>query len=130
MNLRLTVVSGTYFPQLNGVSRSLDKLVGHCLDQGDQVQLIVPHYAEPIGQSKLSWSCGGPGDGFPGVVIVFDFVGKKRIVRKEHFTQVDNSQSPSILPCSNGGVDGKAIVSCRLPLRKAFASYNPGSVGN
>ncbi|MEZ4600052.1 MAG: glycosyltransferase family 1 protein [Syntrophotaleaceae bacterium] len=52
MNLRLTIVSETYFPQINGVSRTLDKLVGHCLDQGDQVQLIVPHYDEPIGPSR------------------------------------------------------------------------------
>jgi glycosyltransferase involved in cell wall biosynthesis len=47
MPLRLTIVSETFFPQINGVSRTLDKLVGHCLSRGDQVQLIVPRYAEP-----------------------------------------------------------------------------------
>jgi glycosyltransferase involved in cell wall biosynthesis len=47
MPLRLTVVSETFFPQINGVSRTLDKLVGHCRSQGDQVQLIVPRYADP-----------------------------------------------------------------------------------
>jgi glycosyltransferase involved in cell wall biosynthesis len=42
--LRITIVSETYFPQINGVSRTLEKLVGHCCARGDQVQLLVPRY--------------------------------------------------------------------------------------
>jgi glycosyltransferase involved in cell wall biosynthesis len=52
MSLRLTIVSETCFPQINGVSRTLDKLVGHCLDRGDEVQLIVPRYPEPSGLQR------------------------------------------------------------------------------
>ncbi len=42
--LRISLVSETWFPQINGVSRTLDKLVAHCCSQGDDLQLIVPRY--------------------------------------------------------------------------------------
>jgi glycosyltransferase involved in cell wall biosynthesis len=44
--LRVTLVTETYFPQVNGVSRTLDRLVRHCSNLGDQVQLLLPHYPE------------------------------------------------------------------------------------
>ncbi len=46
MALRITIVSETCFPQINGVSRTLEKLVEHCCGRGDQVQLLVPRYDE------------------------------------------------------------------------------------
>jgi glycosyltransferase involved in cell wall biosynthesis len=48
--LRITIVSETYFPQINGVSRTLEKLVGHCCARGDQVQLLVPRYDQSMGE--------------------------------------------------------------------------------
>lgn len=57
--MRLTLVSETYFPQVNGVSRTLDRLVRFCRSQGDEVQLLVPRYHEPPelpeGVSMDSW---------------------------------------------------------------------------
>lgn len=44
--MKVSLVTETYFPQINGVSRSLGKLVNHLVKMGDQVQLIVPRYAE------------------------------------------------------------------------------------
>lgn len=42
--MRITLVSETYFPQLNGVSRTLGQLVRALQVAGDTVQLIVPDY--------------------------------------------------------------------------------------
>lgn len=46
-SLRISLVSETYFPQINGVSRTLDRLVRHCTDSGDLVQLLLPRYPQP-----------------------------------------------------------------------------------
>ena len=43
-NLRISLATETYFPQVNGVSRTLDHLVRHCSEQGDRVQLLLPSY--------------------------------------------------------------------------------------
>lgn len=43
-NLRISLVTETYFPQINGVSRTLDRLVQHCSEQGDRLQLLIPSY--------------------------------------------------------------------------------------
>jgi glycosyltransferase involved in cell wall biosynthesis len=45
-NMRITIVTETYFPQLNGVSRTLGELVRFLTENGDQVQLIYPDYGE------------------------------------------------------------------------------------
>ena len=44
--MRVTLVTETYFPQVNGVSRTLDRLVTYLADHGDAVQLLVPSYPE------------------------------------------------------------------------------------
>ncbi len=42
--MRVTIVTETYFPQVNGVSRTLGELVRVLTDRGDEVQLIHPDY--------------------------------------------------------------------------------------
>jgi glycosyltransferase involved in cell wall biosynthesis len=42
--MRVTIVTETYFPQVNGVSRTLGELVRHLDGHGDTVQLIHPNY--------------------------------------------------------------------------------------
>ena len=42
--MRVTIVTETYFPQVNGVSRTLGELVRHLIHCGDTVQLIHPKY--------------------------------------------------------------------------------------
>jgi glycosyltransferase involved in cell wall biosynthesis len=51
--MRVTLVTETYFPQVNGVSRTLGQLVRHLTEAGDSVQLVLPDYGagpehEPI----------------------------------------------------------------------------------
>ena len=45
--MRLTLVTETYFPQVNGVSRTLGQLVRCLQDEGDVVQLVSPDYGGP-----------------------------------------------------------------------------------
>jgi glycosyltransferase involved in cell wall biosynthesis len=44
--MRLTLVTETYFPQVNGVSRTLGQLVRHLGAAGDEVQLVAPDYGQ------------------------------------------------------------------------------------
>ena len=44
--MHVTLVTETYFPQVNGVSRTLGELVRYLRDRGDRVQLIHPDYGE------------------------------------------------------------------------------------
>jgi glycosyltransferase involved in cell wall biosynthesis len=48
--MRVTLVTETYFPQVNGVSRTLGQLVRHLLDQGDSVQLVHPDYGQAVAE--------------------------------------------------------------------------------
>jgi len=46
--MRITIVTETYYPQLNGVSRTLGELVRFLKENGDEVQLIYPDYGETV----------------------------------------------------------------------------------
>lgn len=45
--LRISIVSETWFPQINGVSRTLNRLAGFLAEQGDRIQLLIPRYQQP-----------------------------------------------------------------------------------
>ncbi len=45
--MRITLVTETYYPQVNGVSRTLGQLVRVLEEAGDAVQLIQPDYGDP-----------------------------------------------------------------------------------
>ncbi|MEW4567897.1 glycosyltransferase family 1 protein [Tautonia sp. JC769] len=45
--MRITIVTETYFPQVNGVSRTLSQLVRVLTASGDTIQLIHPDYGTP-----------------------------------------------------------------------------------
>jgi glycosyltransferase involved in cell wall biosynthesis len=47
--MRLTLVTETYAPQVNGVSRTLGQLVNHLERSGDTVQVVHPDYGKPKG---------------------------------------------------------------------------------
>jgi len=51
--MRVSLVTETYFPQVNGVSRTLGELVRHLTDRGDLVQLIHPDYGEPASRADV-----------------------------------------------------------------------------
>ncbi len=45
--MQVALVSETWFPQINGVSRSLERLAWHLTACGDRVHLLIPRYASP-----------------------------------------------------------------------------------
>ena len=45
--MRVCLVSETYVPQVNGVSRTLGQLVRYLTERGDTVELVHPDYGEP-----------------------------------------------------------------------------------
>ncbi len=47
--MRLTLVTETFAPQVNGVSRTLGQLVDHLERSGDSVQVVHPDYGKPRG---------------------------------------------------------------------------------
>ncbi|MFW5802957.1 MAG: glycosyltransferase family 4 protein [Verrucomicrobiota bacterium] len=49
--MRITLASETFFPQVNGVSRTLEQLVAFLNHSGDQVQLLAPCYKQGAPQS-------------------------------------------------------------------------------
>lgn len=58
-NLRISIVTETCFPQVNGVSRTLNELIDYCLGRGDRLQLIAPrydeHYPMPAAVDRREW---------------------------------------------------------------------------
>jgi glycosyltransferase involved in cell wall biosynthesis len=51
--MRVTIVTETYFPQVNGVSRTLGQLVGLLQRAGDVVQLVHPDYGESPAKERV-----------------------------------------------------------------------------
>ncbi len=51
--MRVTLVTETYFPQVNGVSRTLGELARHLRQCGDDVQLICPDYGTEIDEEGV-----------------------------------------------------------------------------
>lgn len=50
--MRITLATETFFPQVNGVSRTLEQLVAFLNDSGDQIQLLAPRYKQGAPQSS------------------------------------------------------------------------------
>jgi len=60
--MRLTLVSETFWPQTNGVSKVLGRLVEYAKARGDTVQLVIPRYKERRGNPG---EVGVPSFAFP-----------------------------------------------------------------
>jgi glycosyltransferase involved in cell wall biosynthesis len=51
--MRVTLVTETYYPQVNGVSRTLGELVRFLRECGDDVQLIHPDYGTDVDRERV-----------------------------------------------------------------------------
>lgn len=58
--MRVCLVTETYFPQVNGVSRTLGQLVRHLTERGDLVQLVHPDYGEIAAANTLLVRAASP----------------------------------------------------------------------
>jgi glycosyltransferase involved in cell wall biosynthesis len=50
--MRLTLITETYAPQVNGVSRTLGQLVRHMVEAGDEVQVVHPDYGQTVDDAR------------------------------------------------------------------------------
>lgn len=50
--MRLTLITETYAPQVNGVSRTLGQLVRHMAGAGDEVQVVHPDYGQAVDDAE------------------------------------------------------------------------------
>ena len=52
-SLKVALVSETYFPQINGVSRTLERLVEHLCAEGHRVHLFIPDYGDGCPEQRV-----------------------------------------------------------------------------
>ncbi|MGE4545323.1 MAG: glycosyltransferase family 4 protein [Pedobacter sp.] len=120
MPLRITLVTETYMPQINGVSRTLGRLVEHCLRQGDQVQLMVPEYEEECeaisGLIRHSWR---------GWQLPFYREIQLPMVAPRHLRRELRNFSPDVVHIATEGPLGwSALRACRQLGLPVVSSYH------
>lgn len=91
--MRVSLVSETYFPQINGVSRSLGHLVRYLFDRGDQVQLLIPRYPARMGYPDHA----GPISDFTSVSVPFYPELRLPLARPNQIVRVLRSFNPDIV---------------------------------
>jgi glycosyltransferase involved in cell wall biosynthesis len=52
-NMRVTLVTETYFPQVNGVSRTLGELARFLTESGERIQLFCPDYGAVVDRDQV-----------------------------------------------------------------------------
>lgn len=120
MSLRITLVSETFMPQINGVSRTLGRLVDHCLRQGDQVQLMVPDYEEECdnspGMVRRAWR---------GWQLPFYREIRLPLVAPHHLRRELRNFSPDVVHIATEGPLGwSALRACRQLGLPVVSSYH------
>ncbi|SDM55024.1 Glycosyltransferase involved in cell wall bisynthesis [Geoalkalibacter ferrihydriticus] len=84
--LKIALVTETYLPQINGVSKTLDRLVTHLQSQGDSVHLLIPRYRDNPPQAKPGLEVTAFGalslPNYPEILLPFTRPGRvRRILR-------------------------------------------------
>lgn len=123
--MRIALVSETYLPQINGVSRTLTRLVNHCVEQGDRMQLLVPRYrsgAEEPGPSvrRRSWR---------GLRLPFYREVRLPLVTPRRIRRTLEDFDPQVVHIATEGPLGwSALQACRrlkLPVVSSFHTNFP-----
>ncbi|MHB8765057.1 MAG: glycosyltransferase family 4 protein [Deferrisomatales bacterium] len=122
--MRVALVTETYFPQVNGVSRTLDRLVRHLTGQGHEVQVLAPRYREPtplpVG-AQLTVFRGFPLPLYPEISVCPVAPGRLR----QAFRRI----APGVVHVATEGPLGLAALSAAqhqgLPLVSSFHTHFP-----
>jgi glycosyltransferase involved in cell wall biosynthesis len=112
--MRVTIVTETYFPQVNGVSRTLGELARYLTENGDQVQLICPDYGTLADQ--------GPVYKVPSVVLPFY---KELHLPRPPFGNVHRAMAafrPDIIHIATEATLGWSVLQRALKRRLAVVS--------
>lgn len=118
--MRVTLVSETYMPQINGVSRTLGRLVDHCRAQGDRVQLLVPRYEEEVadgeGVERRCWR---------GLSLPFYREVRLPLVTPRRMRRVLGDFAPQVVHIATEGPLGwAALRACRQLGLPVVSSYH------
>ncbi|MBE0598240.1 MAG: glycosyltransferase family 1 protein [Desulfuromonadales bacterium] len=120
--MRIALVSETYVPQVNGVSRTLEALVGHLAAQGDQVQLLIPRYHA----AGLSYPPGVSAVCFRAVALPFYREVVLPLASPQRLRQELSDFNPDLVHIATEGPLGlaalKAAVSLGLPVVSSYHS--------
>jgi glycosyltransferase involved in cell wall biosynthesis len=114
--MRVTLVTETFFPQVNGVSRTLRELARCLRESGDEVQLICPDYGTKVDQLNV----------FPVPSIVLPFYKELHLPRPP-FGRVHRAVAafrPDIMHIATEATLGWSLLryalSRRLPVVSSF----------
>jgi glycosyltransferase involved in cell wall biosynthesis len=108
--MRVTLVTETYFPQVNGVSRTLGELARFLNESGDCVQLICPDYGQAVDHDQVH--------AVPSIVLPFY---KELYLPRPPFRPVHraiDSFRPDIVHIATEATLGLSIL--RFAMRRAF----------
>lgn len=119
--MRVTLCSETYFPQLNGVSRSLDRLVRSLIDAGDDVQLLIPEYPGGAGEAEACVRV----DSFPSVPCPVYPEVRLPLARPRRVRRALDAFGPEVLHIATEGPLGYvALRQARARSIPAVSSYH------
>jgi glycosyltransferase involved in cell wall biosynthesis len=122
--MRTVLVTETYFPQVNGVSRTLDRLVRHLTGEGHEVRVLAPCYRErtdlPPG-AQLTPYRGFSLPLYPEISIC--------LVRPSQVGESLRDFAPEVVHVATEGPLGLAAVRAararRLPVVSSFHTHFP-----
>jgi glycosyltransferase involved in cell wall biosynthesis len=122
--LRVCLVTETYVPQVNGVSRTLDRLVRFLTGHGHEVHVVAPRYREP---TRLP--VGARLTAFSGFPLPFYREILACPVRAYRLAQVLGAFGPHVVHLATPGPLGLAALrACRargLPVVSSFHTHFP-----
>ncbi len=125
---RISLVSETYLPQVNGVSRSLDRLSRHLTAGGTEVQVIAPRYRE-----RTALPIGATLHGFPSVA--FPPYPEVRLcgALPRHLGAAFRRFGPQAVHIATEGPLGLAALlaarTLRIPVVSSFHTHFPRYLG-
>ncbi|MFO7820680.1 MAG: glycosyltransferase family 1 protein [Lentisphaeria bacterium] len=129
--MKITLISETYFPQVNGVSRALGRLVSSLAENGDRVQLIIPQYAEE--DIPGSFPDGTQSVRLKGFAFPFYKDVKLIFCRPASIRRYLNKFNPDIVHIATEGPMGwlamRSMGKLQLPLVTSFHTNFPSYLG-
>ncbi|MEW6490735.1 MAG: glycosyltransferase family 1 protein [Thermodesulfobacteriota bacterium] len=122
--LRVCLVTETYFPQVNGVSRTLDRLVRYLTGLGHEVRVVAPRYRE-----RTALPVGARLTAFPAFPLPFYPEILACPARARRLAEVLGAFGPHVVHLATEGPLGLAALRASrargLPVVSSFHTHFP-----
>ena len=110
--MRITIITDTFYPELNGVSMSLLRLAGGLVQLGHNVEVIRPKCGKIVNKYNSGLKeitvAGLPLFGYPGL--------RLGLPRKRGLTKIWNEQKPDVIYVATEGLLGQSAISAARKL--------------